>query len=221
MSNERLTAAQRNDACVALRGSKSKEVVEAMRHALGTQKTRACAGSNLQLAGAIDALKDALGDDDPNIRALAARELGKFQTPELLGSIAKAAADPNQLVAANALHGLMEYQDGSALPFLPHLAKSGGMVGTMSLNWLAQRNQPQALSIARQFFRTGETTDRLAAIRIIGQMGDSSDLPELKKLAATNEELSARGRGFGFMPAVSVGRAARTAIDLIESKPRQ
>jgi hypothetical protein len=47
-------------------------------------------------------------------------------------------------------------------------------------------------------------------------MGDASDVPLLRELARESEPVSARGRGFGFMPAIDVARAARNAIARIE-----
>lgn len=59
----------------------------------------------------------------------------------------------------------------------------------------------------------------LRAIRASATLGDASDLPSLREIAATEtEEMSTRGRGFGFMPAISLSRAAKTAIARIESR---
>src|SRR5580704_17701921 len=91
MNDPQLTVAQRNDACFALRGVAAPEVVIAMRTALADPKVRTCAGTNLRKAGAIEALKTALTSDDFEIRALAVREQGGFEKPELLPVLAKAA----------------------------------------------------------------------------------------------------------------------------------
>jgi len=51
-----------NNACFELRGSTDGQVVATMRKALEDVKVRACAGTNLRKAGAIEELKDALAD---------------------------------------------------------------------------------------------------------------------------------------------------------------
>src|SRR5580700_10965019 len=91
MNDPQLTVAQRNDACFALRGVAAPAVVTAMRTALSDPKIRTCAGTNLRKAGAVGELKAALSSDDFEIRALAARELGGFEQPELLPLLAAAA----------------------------------------------------------------------------------------------------------------------------------
>ena len=58
MLNEKLTVAQRNDACFALRGNRSPEVISAMRGALASQPVRPCASRNLRAAGAIDEFRE-------------------------------------------------------------------------------------------------------------------------------------------------------------------
>jgi hypothetical protein len=64
-----------------------------------------------------------------------------------------------------------------------------------------------------------QVPDQLYAMRILGAAGDRSDLPRLERIAAVHEEtLSQRDRGFGFMPAVNLSRAARAAISVIESR---
>jgi hypothetical protein len=62
MMDPSLTVAQRNNACFELRGSTDPEVVASTRKALEDVKVRACAGTNLRKAGAIEELKDALAD---------------------------------------------------------------------------------------------------------------------------------------------------------------
>ena len=94
MQDPSLTVAQRNNACYELRGVDAPEAVKAMRRSLNDGKVRSCAGLNLRAVGAIEELKDALADENPETRALAARLLGAFEKPELLPLIAAAARDP-------------------------------------------------------------------------------------------------------------------------------
>jgi hypothetical protein len=56
-------------------------------------------------------------------------------------------------------------------------------------------------------------------MKVIGATGDPSDLPALRKIAAANTEtLSQRGRGFGFMPPINLGRSAQSAMAAIEAR---
>jgi hypothetical protein len=48
--------------------------------------------------------------------------------------------------------------------------------------------------------------------------GDASDLPRLRELAKIETEMNGGSRGFGLMPAVSLSRAAKTAIAGIEQR---
>jgi len=85
-------ATMKNDACFELRGNKAPDVLVAMRKAMADQNLRSCATKNLRTAGAIDLLRDALKDEDPEIRAVAVLEVGMFSKTEDLPSLAEAAA---------------------------------------------------------------------------------------------------------------------------------
>ena len=73
------SVAQRNDACYAMRGQRSAEVVQAMRKAIDDPVVRACAARNLREAGAVEALMAALASGAPDTRMAAARELGAVE----------------------------------------------------------------------------------------------------------------------------------------------
>jgi len=56
-------------------------------------------------------------------------------------------------------------------------------------------------------------------MRALGQIGDASDLPKLREIEQKETDtVSANNRGFGLMPAISISRAARTAIGQIEAR---
>ena len=114
-----------------------------MRKALNDTSVRACAGTNLRKAGAIAELKDALGDANFEVRALAARELGGFERPDLLPLLASAARDPQLLVGINAIEALADYRDPVVLPYLLNIAKSGGLVGTAALDRAVTFHDPR------------------------------------------------------------------------------
>ena len=93
------------------------------------------------------------------------------------------------------------------------------MIGDMALDRLAQLQSTRALGVARELLASSQVPDRLYAMRVIGAFGDASDLAELNKIAkASPESLSQRARGFGFMPAIHLARAAQSAIASIQSR---
>jgi len=215
----KLNSSQRATACFELRGNSEPEVVRALGKALEDPVLLSCAADNLRIAGAIDTLQQALSNQDAGVRAAAVRQLGTFQKPDLLDAISRAAQDENLLVATNALHGLSEYQDPVVIPFLAGLAKKGGMIGDMALDRLAQLQPQTALDVGRELLTSPQVPDRLYAMRVIGAFGDASDLAELNKIAKSSpERLSQRARGFGFMPAINLARAAQSAIASIQSR---
>jgi HEAT repeat protein len=218
MLDDKLTAAQRNDACFALRGNRSPEVVSAMRAALASQPVRACASRNLRAAEAIDEFRGALGAPQPEVRAEAARQLGSFERPEFIELLAKTAHDPNMLVAINAVMGLGEYRDRAALPYLLDLARGGGVVGVAALSRAARFNDPATLPIARNLLSTNDAPAKLLALKIVGDLGDAADLPRLREMAAKSQPVSAGARGFGLMPVVDLARVAKSAIAEIEKR---
>jgi HEAT repeat protein len=215
MMDPSLNVAQRNNACFELRGSTEPEVIATMRKALEDVKVRACAGTNLRKAGAVAELKDALADPKFEIRALAARELGGFERPELLPLLAAAARDSQLLVGINAVEGLANYRDAIVLPYLLDLAKSGGLVGTAALDRALTFGDPRVLAAARVLMGSKDVSDKLAAMRVIGAMGDESDIPLLREIKEKEVGMVAAGRGFGLMPAISLSHAAQTTIEKI------
>jgi len=218
MLDEKLTVAQRNDACFALRGNRSHEVVAAMRGALASEVVRACGARNLREAGAVDELTSALSAPEPEVRAVAARELGSFERPELMAILVKAAHDPSMLVATNAVMGLGQYHDRAVLPYMLDLAAGGGAVGVSALSRAARFDGPATLPVARKLLSGNDPAAKLIALLIVGECGDAGDLPKLRELAAKSEPLGTRGRGFGLMPALDISRAAKSAIEGIQKR---
>ncbi len=215
----KLSATQRAGACFQLRGAKDADSIAAMSRAMEDPALLSCAAENLRIAGAVAALTDAMASTNEQVRAAAARSLGSFQRLDLLEPLSRAAQDANLLVATNALAGLSEYRDPAVIPYLAALARKGGMVGDMAMDRLAEMDATGALKVARELLYSPQVPDKLYAMRVIGASGDASDLPALKKIAAAGQEnLAQRNRGFGFMPPISLSRAAETAIRSIESR---
>jgi HEAT repeat protein len=218
MLNEKLTAAQRNDACVALQGDRSPEVLAALRAALSSGPVRMCAGRNLREAGAVGLLTAALSDPAPEVRAVAARELGSFQRADLVAPLAKAAHDSNALVATNAVMSLAKIHDAAVMPQLLDLAGREGMVGVAAMSRAAEIDEAATLPVARHALSGSDMAVKLVALKVIGESGDRGDLPRLKELAVKSEPLTVRGRGFGLLPPIDLGRAAKAAMDSIEKR---
>jgi HEAT repeat protein len=218
MLNDKLTVAQRNNACFELRGNRSPEVIAALRAALASETVRACAARDLREAGAVDELKNAMAAPEPEVRAVAARELGGFERADLIEVLVKAAHDPSMLVATNAVMGLGQYHDRAVLPYLLELAAGSGSAGVAALSRAARFDEPVTLPIARKLLSGNDMARKLLALMIVGDCGDASDLPRLHQLAAKSEPLGAPGRGFGLLPALDLSRAAKNAVEAIDAR---
>jgi HEAT repeat protein len=220
MFDSKLSESQRNDACYALRSDRSAETLQAMRRALNIEDVRPCAARNLTEAGAGDLLADALEDSAPEVRATAARELGALRKPEFIPLLAAAARDPNVLVSISATQGLCQYDDRSALPALRAIANERGLIASISVSRIAVLDGNEALPIARKWLGSTDVTQRVIAMRILGENGDVSDLPALEIVAEHKTQVLARQRGFGLMPAIDLAQAAKATIDQIENRLR-
>ena len=218
MLDEKRNVSQRNDACYELRGARSPEAITALARALESPVVRSCAARNLREVAAVEELKNALAGADPDVRAAAARELGSLARPELMEPLARAAQDPNLMVATNALEGLSHYQDPAVVPYLVKLAETGGLVAAMALSRVVQFRDPSVLAVSRRLMTSKDVPLRLAALRAIGDLGDASDLPALHALAAKAENAAPAGRGFGLVPSLDLSRAAQNAIRQINHR---
>ncbi len=206
------TAAQRNDACYALRGERAPEVIAALSSAITDKVVRSCAARDLRESGAVDALLAVLSDADADTQMAAARELGELRDSRALEALGRAAVSDNPLVGAAAITALGAYPTNDALPYLLRAAGQPGVNGVAALEQAARSKSPEVLKRARQFLATGDVASQVIALAIIGDFGDESDLPRLRELGAHSDPQYSRGRGFGFMPPIDVARAAQTAI---------
>lgn len=210
------TVAQRNDACVAMRGDRSKEAV--MRKALDDDAVRACAGENLRAIGAVETLMGALGSRNAPVRAIAARELGALHDLRSLDALVKAARDSDVLVATAAVAGLAQYPREATRAALLELARAGGLAGLAALHVVLAPGDPEALPMARELFVSQDVPTRLAAIDLLGQYGEEADLAALRKLAASDHNTYSQPRGFGLMPGLNLSYAAAQAARQIEGR---
>jgi len=212
------TVAQRNDACYAMRGDHSPEAIAALRKALEDSVVRACAAQNLRMAGAVDALLAGLTSENPDTQMVAARELGELRDPHALAPLGRAALDSNMLVASAAIDSVAAYGEEAALPYLIEAAKQPGIAGVTALERAAAFHNRSVLPVARQVLAKGDAASQVIAIGVIGDLGDASDLPRLRAMAAKPEAIAPRGRGFGFMPVIDMARVAQNAVDAIETR---
>lgn len=218
MLDRKLNVAQRNNACYELRGNASAESVEAAAKGLRDPQIRGCAAQNLRAANAVEPLKLALQDEDPEVRAAAVRILGTLERADLAPLIAATALDGQLLVAANAIEGLSNYRDGSVVqPYLLQLAKRSGIVGSLAAEQLIRLAAPEAAAIGRELLASPEPADLLTAMRLLGALGSESDIPALAQIAKRYPETSTTtaARGFGLMPSINLGKAADAAIEQI------
>jgi hypothetical protein len=135
-----------------------------------------------------------------------------------LASLGRAALDPNPLIAAAAIAALGAFPDRAALPYLLKAAEAPTVPGVTALERAAHFRDPAVLPLARQVLDRGDVASQVLALGIIADLGDATDLPKLRALAENSEPVSSRGRGFGFMPPIDLGRVARTAIEQITKR---
>jgi hypothetical protein len=218
MLDPNATAAQRNDACFALRGNRSAAAMAALRTALKDSVVRTCAAQDLRQSGEIDALLQAVDSDDADIQAVAARELGEMHDPRALPALGHAALDSNLLVASAAIDALAAYGAGPALPFLLQAARQPGLAGVTALQRAAAFHNTAVLPVARQILARADAASKVIALGVIGDLGDESDLPNLREIAGKPDPVVSRGRGFGFMPVIDLARVAQNAIDKITAR---
>jgi HEAT repeat protein len=218
MLDPNATVAQRNDACYALRGEHSAEAVKAVGQALGDRVVRTCAARDLREAGALDELIAALAGTDADIQMAAARELGEMRDARALEALGRAALDVNMMVSASAIDALGARGDKSALPYLLRAAVQPGVAGINALEQAARLHDTAVLPIARSVIERGDIAAQVVALTILGDFGDAADLPGLRDLAAKSDPVYSRGRGFGFMPPIDLGRAAQNAMAKINAR---
>jgi len=211
MFDPALNATQRINVCYALRGSLSPETME---KALADPKLSQCAAEGLPAA----AFRRAMTSEEPWLRALAVRELGRFGQAADLPAMMALTRDPNLLVMTSALQGLASYAGPEVVPYYEKLGAQSDAAGLMALQRLIEWRHPLALPAARRFLAGKDVGGRLAALGALADLGDATDLPGLRELAKEHEEMTAGGRGFGLMPSISLGRAAKPAVSKIESR---
>jgi HEAT repeat protein len=218
MMDDKGTVAQRNDACYALRGRRSAEVVSALKGALADKAVRACAARDLREAGAVDALLEGLAGSDADTQMAAARELGEMRDPRAFEALGNIALSDNVLLASSAISALGAYEGKAALPYLLRAAGQSSVSSVTALELAARSHDPAVLALARRVLDKGDVAAQVVALAIIADLGDAGDLPKLRELAAHSDPVYSRGRGFGFMPPIDLARAAQTAIGKITTR---
>jgi HEAT repeat protein len=218
MMDDKGSVAQRNDACYALRGQRSAELISALKGALADKAVRVCAARDLREAGAVDALLEGLAGSNADTQIAAARELGELHDPRALEALGSVALNDNVLLASSAVSALGAYEGKTALPYLLRAAGQSSVSGVTALELAARSQDPAVLALARHVLEKGDIAAQVIALAIIADLGDAGDLPKLRELAAHSDPVYSRGRGFGFMPPIDLARAAQTAIGKIAAR---
>ena len=104
------------------------------------------------------------------------------------------------------------------LPELIRIAQAGRLAGATALARAARFADPSVVQVARQYLAGDDVGAQVIAIRVLGDLGDKSDLPRLRPIAAQAESLPSQGRGFGMMPSIDLGKVAKNAIKQITSR---
>ncbi|MDX2182064.1 MAG: HEAT repeat domain-containing protein [Bryobacteraceae bacterium] len=221
LTDTKLTVAQRNDACYELRGNREPEVVAAMRDGLTDEVIRSCAARNLIEIRAGEALLAMANHESPDVRAVAVDSLARLTDDRYLPVFEKAARDANMAVNVAAMQGFALLSTPATLESLLRLGAGSDPVGLMALEQTIRFHDRRTLKRGRALIGSSEIPAQLAAIRILAELGEPEDTAALAPLAASVEQLTAGGRGFGFMPAISLGRAARVAISRIETRAKE
>lgn len=211
MLDAKLNATQRNTICHQLRSHVPVAVLEA---GLADPKLSRCAALALPAAS----FAKALTAEDSTLRALAARELGRLALPEYLSAIAPLVRDASLLVSTSAMEGLSHYQGLAVEAVYAAMLQQADGTGIMALQRLAPLRHPAALPAARRFLAQPDVGGRLAALSVLADLGEAADLPALREVAKEHEEFTAGGRGFGLMPSISLGKAAKTAMAKLEAR---
>lgn len=218
LTDEKATIAQRNDACFELRGNRDAETVAAMREGLADPAIRSCAARNLIEIRAGEELLSMTGHENPDVRAVAVDSLARFADERYLPVFEKAVRDPQMMVGVAGMQGFAALSGEKTLEALLRVGAKADGAGLMALEQTIRFGDRRTLGRGRELLSLEDVPARLTAIRILGEMGEAEDIERLRPVAASAEQVSTAGRGFGLMPAISLGRAAGVAISRIETR---
>ncbi|HYM10762.1 MAG TPA: HEAT repeat domain-containing protein, partial [Bryobacterales bacterium] len=190
-----------------------------LEQALADDVTRACAAQRLRHMGAFDSLLHAAQRGAPAVRATALYHLGLMKNPAALDALVAAAKDADPLVGAGGIHALLQFDDPRVLPTLLDIASRQGVSSLAAVNSLAGFHDPSVLPVLYTLLGARDPLLRVAAIGALGEVGDAASVTKLQPLLRQQADLRATpGIGIGLFPAVNMARAARVAIDKIQSR---
>lgn len=172
--------------------------------------------SRLGTPGTAPALFKALQDPDAKLRAAAARLVGESAIREGVGRLAVLLRDdPEPAVRRDAAYALGLIGDATAVePVLAALGDEAPMVRGMAAEALAYIGDPSAMGALLETLRDPCAEVRYWGAFAVGELGDEGDIPALRQLADSDDEVAA---GFG-----SVRDEAEDAIRSIrERKDRE
>ncbi|MBI3667996.1 MAG: HEAT repeat domain-containing protein [Acidobacteria bacterium] len=219
MKDRAATAAQRNDACRQLQGSKA---VPHLEEALEDGVVRSCAAIQLRRAGAVDSLLRALNHPLTEVRARVIYELGQMKDPRAVSGLIAAAKDNEPVVSSGAVHALLQFDDPRVLPALLEVASRQGLSSLLAVNSLSRFQDPAVMPVLYKLLESPDPLLRVAAIGALGELGDGETAKKLAPLLKEQAEWRpAPGQGIGMFPAINLARAAQVAINRIQAREQE
>ncbi|MBC7237606.1 MAG: HEAT repeat domain-containing protein [Chloroflexi bacterium] len=156
-------------------------------------------------------LTQALTDEQPMVRASAATSLGRIGDRIAVPALIQCLDDPSLWVRRAAAEALGAIADPQALAKLGHMAlEEEDLVAIAAISALGHLPYPRSRQILVECTEHENPTRRWYAARSLGQMGDVSSLPALRRLLPQQETFFER----------SIGEVARSAIETIERRER-
>jgi HEAT repeat protein len=159
---------------------------------------------DLKVKEAVPYFRQMVNDFDPAVRMELAIALGKIGTVDSLEPILILANDPEANIRLLAIESLGTTKGKEADGYLLRAVKATDpKIASEAILFLARRNQPQALEIAKQMLKDEHMDVRLACIEVIGIRGGVSEKSILNEMLVAESTL--------------VRRKAQEALDTINA----
>jgi len=123
---------------------------------------------------ALEPIRDAMANTDPQVRVLLVQMLGRLQTPDSFDPLLVALHDPNATVRAAAIYALQYSINPDAREVLRVLARQekNSAVRAPILQCLAQRNDPELITLALEAVKDPDAQVRGAGVYALAQLSD-------------------------------------------------
>jgi HEAT repeat protein len=187
---------QRADALRALGELQDRRSITIVRQALhdGQPSVRGAAATaigKLAVTGTSALLAELLHDSIPAVRAAAATGLGDLHEADSLPLLRKALNDPNPAVRGAVVSSLLKLKTpyaevASVVNDLAHNSDPG--IRAMTARVLAVSTEPPAKEVLKLLLVDPLPRPRIAAARVLGQMGDEKQIAILKKALRDSDD---------------------------------